>query len=200
MIGFDEFMKEQVLFIAPFKKLAEDAYLVIEERFSDKKDLFKVVEADLVEAEEVVKKYINDGIEVIVSRGGTASLLEKEVDIPMVYIQVTITDILQSLLELKKMPDNIGIAGFENMIYGVEEIAKILNTNFVEILISKAEEADMKINRAINRGIDFIVGDAISVKLAKKYGINGKFINSGKESIYRALQEALLIAKVRRQR
>ena len=78
MIGFDEFMKEQVLFIAPFKKLAEDAYLVIEERFSDKKDLFKVVEADLVEAEEVVKKYINDGIEVIVSRGGTASLLEKE--------------------------------------------------------------------------------------------------------------------------
>ena len=40
---------------------------------------------------------------------------------------------------------------------------------------------------------------AISVKLAKKYGINGKFINSGKESIYRALQEALLIAKVRRQ-
>lgn len=192
-------MKEQVLFIAPFKKLAEDAYLVIEERFSDKKDLFKVVEADLVEAEEVVKKYINDGIEVIVSRGGTASLLEKEVDIPMVYIQVTITDILQSLLELKKMPDNIGIAGFENMIYGVEEIAKILNTNFVEILISKAEEADMKINRAINRGIDFIVGDAISVKLAKKYGINGKFINSGKESIYRALQEALLIAKVRRQ-
>ena len=53
------------------------------------------------------------------------------------------------------------------MIYGVEEIAKILNTNFVEILISKAEEADMKINRAINRGIDFIVGDAISVKLAK---------------------------------
>ena len=129
MIGFDEFMKEQVLFIAPFKKLAEDAYLVIEERFSDKKDLFKVVEADLVEAEEVVKKYINDGIEVIVSRGGTASLLEKEVDIPMVYIQVTITDILQSLLELKKMPDNIGIAGFENMIYGVEEIGKILNIN-----------------------------------------------------------------------
>ena len=29
MIGFDEFMKEQVLFIAPFKKLAEDAHLVI---------------------------------------------------------------------------------------------------------------------------------------------------------------------------
>lgn len=191
-------MKEQVLFIAPFKKLAEDAYLVIEERFSDKKDLFKVVEADLVEAEEVVKKYINDGIEVIVSRGGTASLLEQEVDIPMVYVQVTITDILQVLLELDKMPDNIGIAGFENMIYGVEDIPKILNTNFTEILINQ-EEAELKISKAIDLGVDFIVGDAISVKLAQKYGINSRFINSGKESIYRALQEALLIAKVRRQ-
>ena len=192
-------MKAQVLFIAPFKKLAEDAHLVIEEKFPNKKDLFKIVEADLIEAEEVVKKYINDGIEVIVSRGGTASLLEQEVDIPMVYVQVTITDILQVLLELDKMPDNIGIAGFENMIYGVEDIPKILNTNFTEILINQAEEAELKISKAIDLGVDFIVGDAISVKLAQKYGINSRFINSGKESIYRALQEALLIAKVRRQ-
>lgn len=43
MIGFDEFMKEQVLFIAPFKKLAEDAYLVIEERFSDKRIYLKLL-------------------------------------------------------------------------------------------------------------------------------------------------------------
>lgn len=192
-------MKAQVLFIAPFKKLAEDANLVIEEKFSNKKDLFKVVEADLIEAEKVVKNYINDGIEVIVSRGGTASLLEKEVDIPMVCVQVTITDILQSLLELKKIPDNIGIAGFENMIYGAEKIDRILNTNFVEILINQAEEAEIKISKAIKSGVNFIVGDAISVKLAKKYGIDSKFINSGKESIYRALQEALLIAKVRQQ-
>lgn len=35
-------MKEQVLFIAPFKKLAEDAHLVIEERFSDKKIYLKL--------------------------------------------------------------------------------------------------------------------------------------------------------------
>ena len=32
MIGFDEFMKEQVYLLHLLKKLAEDAYLVIEER------------------------------------------------------------------------------------------------------------------------------------------------------------------------
>ena len=34
-------MKAQVLFVAPFKKLADDARLVIEEKFADRKDLFK---------------------------------------------------------------------------------------------------------------------------------------------------------------
>ncbi len=192
-------MKAQVLFVAPFKKLAEDVRLVIDEKFPDKKDLFKIIEKDLNEAQLAVQEAINDGIEVIVSRGGTASLIETKVDIPIVCVQVTITDILQAVLNSEVVSSNIGIAGFENMIYGCDEIAKILNINFVELLIHEAEEADKKILEAIDKGVDLIIGDAVSVKVAQKYGIEAKFINSGKQSIYRALQEALLIAKVRRQ-
>ena len=172
-------MKEQVLFIAPFKKLAEDAYLVIEERFSDKKDLFKVVEADLVEAEEVVKKYINDGIEVIVSRGGTASLLEKEVDIPMVYIQVTITDILQSLLELNEMPDNIGIAGFENMIYGVEAVSYThLDVYKRQVSAQKIMETGLLImavvilHNMLGYALGFAIAKALKMDMAKSKAIS----------------------------
>ena len=192
-------MKAQVLVVIPFKDLVENVKLVIEEKFSDKKDLFKIVEGDLSEAENVVKESIIDGVEVIVSRGGTASFFEAKVDIPIVDIQVTITDILQSVLESDAISSNIGIAGFENMIYGCEEISKILNVNFTEILIHRGEEADKKILEAMHSGVDLIVGDAVSVKAAKRHGIKANFINSGKQSIYRALKEAVLIAKVRRQ-
>lgn len=192
-------MKAQVLFVAPFKKLAEDARLVIEEKFPDKKDLFKVVEADLGEAEGLVKSFIDNGIEVIVSRGGTASLIEAEVNIPIVSVQVTITDVLQAVLKSEVITSNIGIAGFENMIYGCDEIARIFNINFVEVLIHDSEEAERKILEAKKKGVNLIIGDAVSVKTAEKYGMKANFINSGKQSIYRALQEALLIAKVRRQ-
>ena len=192
-------MKAQVLFVAPFKSLVEDVKLVIEEKFPDKKDLFKIIEGDLNEAETVVKEAISSGIEVIVSRGGTATFFETKVDIPIVSIQVTITDILRSILKSNHISNNIGIAGFENMIYGCEEISEILNVNFTEILIHKGEEADKKIVEAINNGVDLIIGDAVSVKVAQKYGIKANFIKSGKQSIYRALKTALLIAKVRRQ-
>ena len=192
-------MKAQVLFVAPFKSLVEDVKLVIEEKFPDKKDLFKIIEGDLNEAETVVKEAISSGIEVIVSRGGTATFFETKVDIPIVSIQVTITDILRSILKSNHISNNIGIAGFENMIYGCEEISEILNINFTEILIHKGEEADKKIVEAIGNGVDLIIGDAVSVKAAQKYGIKANFIKSGKQSIYRALKTALLIAKVRRQ-
>ena len=192
-------MKAQVLFVAPFKSLVEGVKLVIEEKFPDKKDLFKIIEGDLNEAETVVKEAISSGIEVIVSRGGTATFFETKVDIPIVSIQVTITDILRSILKSNHISNNIGIAGFENMIYGCEEISEILNVNFTEILIHKGEEADKKIVEAINNGVDLIIGDAVSVKVAQKYGIKANFIKSGKQSIYRALKTALLIAKVRRQ-
>lgn len=193
-------MKAQVLFVAPFKKLADDARLVINERFEDVKDLIKVVEADLKEAEDIVDTSIGEGIEVIVSRGGTAKFLEKELDIPILCVQVTITDILQSLLSLNTMPKNIGISGFSNMIYGAEELSKIFNIKFTEILINEECEAEHKIREAIiNNHLDLTVGDAISVKIAKKNKVKGQFINSGKQSIFRALQEALLIARVRRQ-
>lgn len=191
--------KAQVLFVAPFKSLADDAKLVVNEKFPDKKELFRIVEGDLSEAETAVKDAIVDGIEVIVSRGGTASFFESRVDIPIVSIQVTITDILQAVLKSESVTSNIGIAGFENMIYGCEEISQLLNINFIELLIHKAEEADKKILEAINKGVDLIIGDAVSVKAAERHGIKALVINSGKQAIYSALKEALLIAKVRRQ-
>lgn len=191
-------MEAQVLFVAPFSDLAELALIVIDEKFSDRKNLFHVVKADLQEADTLVKQATDNGIEVIVSRGGTASLIEKKVDVPIVYIQVTVADILQALLKVGKYPENVAIAGFGNMIYGCDELGKILHINLTEILLQNSNEAAPKMEAAVMNGVELVVGDAISVKMAAKYGIKSTLIQSGKESIYRALQTAILIASIRR--
>jgi len=192
-------MEAQILFVAPFSDLADLAKRVIEEKFPDKKNLFQVVKGDLKEAESLVSAAVNNGIEVIVSRGGTASLIEKKFDIPIMYIQVTITDILQAILEADKYPDHIAIAGFSNMVYGSEELEKILHIKFTEIILNDVNDAEYKIKEAVKNGIKLVVGDAISVKMAKKNDIDGIFIQSGRESIYRALETALLVASIRRE-
>lgn len=189
----------QILFVAPFADLADLADKVIQERFADSSSLIRVVKGDLQEAISTVKQAVEDGVEVVISRGGTADLIEKNVGIPIVHIQVTVTDILHALMRGGEYPDKVGIAGFENMIYGCEELEKFLGITMSELLIQNEQEAIEKITAAAKAGIKLIVGDAISTKIARKYGLRGELIHSGKEAILRALREALLIARIRRE-
>ena len=86
-----------MLVVAPIPRLAEEVQRVIAEQFQEQSGRFAVVEADLREAEALVARGGTEGCEVVVSRGGTAELLERLLDIPVVHIQVSLTDILRAV-------------------------------------------------------------------------------------------------------
>lgn len=192
-------MEAKILFVAPFADLAKLAEEVVTERFAESRHLIKVVKGDLQECMALVKEAIEEGAEAIISRGGTAKLIEKNVDIPTVHIEVTVMDVLRALKESGEYPEKIGIAGFENVIYGCEDLATLLGITFVEIPLKNEAEAHHKIELAAQSGVELIVGDAISTKLASQMGLKGVLIQSGKEAIYKAINVAELIARVRRQ-
>jgi PAS domain S-box-containing protein len=192
-------VKARILFVAPFASLAKLAEEVVAERFADSAHLIKVVKGDLQECIAIVKQAVEDGVEVIVSRGGTATLIKKSVNIPTVHIQVTVMDVLRALRQSAEYPEKIGIAGFENVIYGCEDLATLLGITFVEIALKNEAEAPEKIAAAVQNGVELIVGDAISTKLAAHIGVQGALIQSGKEAIYKAINEAELIAHIRRE-
>lgn len=192
-------METQVLFVAPFKDLADLAQEVVKERFGKEQGLIQIVKGDLQESIASVRQAVEDGVEVIVSRGGTANLIEKKVNIPLVRIQVTVTDVLRALVRRGEYPKQIGIAGFESVIYGCDELGKLLGIRFYEIALKDESEALTKISEALDHGVDLVVGDAISTKIAARLGAHGELIHSGKESVYKALHEALMIAKIRRE-
>ncbi len=192
-------MEARILFVAPFASLAELAEEVVAERFAESSHRIKVVKGDLQECIAIVKQAVEDGVEVIISRGGTADLIKKNVKIPTVHIQVTVMDVLRALRQSTEYPEKIGIAGFENVIYGCEDLATLLGITFVEIALKNEKEAPKKIAAAVENGVDLIVGDAISTKLAARIGVQGALIQSGKEAIYKAINEAALIAHIRRE-
>lgn len=191
-------MKEQVLFVAPFDDLVKIAEQVVQERFP-RQNLIRIVQGDLQEASDVVREAVESGVEVIVSRGGTAEFIERVVDVPLVRIQVAVTDILRALRRNGEYPEKIGIAGFGNILYGFEELGKVLGIEFCEIVLEKQEEAQEKIAAAVKNGVTLIVGDAISTKVARRLGVRGELIHSGKEAVYKALREAVQLARIRRE-
>lgn len=191
-------IRAKILFVAPFPDLAKLAEEVITERFAESKHLIKVVEGDLQECIAVVKQFVEDGTEVVISRGGTATLIEKSVNIPTVHIQVTVMDVLRALRKSGEYPEKIGVAGFENVIYGCEDLTTLLGITLVEIPLHNESEAKSKIALAAQNGVELIVGDAISTKIAARLGVKGVLIQSGKESIYKAINVAELIAQAQR--
>lgn len=192
-------MEARILFVAPFASLAKLAEEVVLERFANSAHLIKVVKGDLQECIAIVKQAVEDGVEVIISRGGTATLIKNSVNIPTVHIQVTVMDVLRALRNCGEYPEKIGIAGFENVIYGCEDLATLLGITFVEIALKNEGEALEKITAAVQDGVELIIGDAISTKLAARVGVQGALIQSGKEAIYKAINEAELIARIRRE-
>ena len=118
-------MQAQVLVVAPIPRLAEEVQRVITEQFQEQSGRFAVVEADLREAEALVARGGTEGCEVVVSRGGTAELLERLLDIPVVHIQVSLTDILRAVRAAGETgtAHRIGVSGFPNMIYGCAELS-----------------------------------------------------------------------------
>lgn len=192
-------MKSKILLVAPFEELAGYAQEVIDERFHDRRHFIQVVKGDLKECLSHVRQAIDNGTEVIVSRGGTATLIEENTNLPVVHIQVTLVDVLRALQQNGRYPEKIGIAGFENVIYGCEDLAPWLGITFVEIVLRNEAEAREKISKAIESGVRLIIGDAISTRLALEAGIRGILIQSGKDVIYKAIVEADFIARIRRE-
>ena len=192
-------MDEKVLFVAPYAILAKAAKEVVSERFAEAAQKIRIVRGDLHECLAAVDQAVQEGFEVIVSRGGTANLIRKHVAIPTVSIQVTGMDVLRALRQCDAYPAKVGIAGFENIIYGCEDLAAVLGTTFVEIALQKEEEAEAKIAAAVEQGVKLIIGDAISTKIAARLGIKAVLIQSGKEAIFKAINEAKMVARVRRE-
>lgn len=194
-------LQAQVLVVAPTPRLAEDVRGVIADRFHAQEVLFEVVEADLRDAETFAGRGGAEGYEVVVSRGGTADLLEQLLDIPVVHIQVSLTDILRAVRTAGAMTaeQKIGVAGFPNMIYGCAELSELLPLEVVEIEVHGARDAEKKLRAGAAQGVDMIVGDAVSARIARKCGVRATAIDSGRQAIYQALSEAALIAGVRRQ-
>ncbi|MHC1712337.1 MAG: sigma 54-interacting transcriptional regulator [Solidesulfovibrio sp.] len=186
-------MKPQIALIAPYNSLFLEAQAVATRLGQD----VRVIEGDLEEGVKAARQAVGQGAEVLVSRGGTARLIARNVDAPVVEIRVCPQDILRCLRLLKGAPGPIGIVGFGNVIADCETLGDLLDIPLQFIEVQSQEDARIKITEAAGKGLRTLIGDAVSVKQALALGLMGAFIDSGKEAISKAIAEARTVAAVR---
>lgn len=192
--------KPLITVVAPFPSLAKVVAEVIAERASEWPGSVQILIGDLEEGVMAARQAVAAGAEVIVSRGGTATMITDAVEVPVVEVQVTVLDVLRAVEQGGFASGVIGVVGYGNVIYGCEDLGRLLGLVVREIHTDTlgSGEVEAKFAAAAYEGIRLIVGDAFSVKMAAQYGMEGILIQSGKDSVYKAIKEAVQIVEVRR--
>ncbi len=178
-----------VALMAPYPAMAELARAIAME--FEKPISIEV--GDLQEGLKKGRRLVDSGTEVIISRGGTAQLLKRELMIPIVEVQVTTYDILGALQKVSNRSQKIGIIGFGNVIYGSDKLAGVLDLDLTVFTVQKEEEVPDRIEEARKMKVDVIIGDKVVISHANQLGYPSILIESGRESILQSFHEAYRI-------
>ncbi|MDK2930786.1 MAG: hypothetical protein PWR07_917 [Bacillota bacterium] len=185
-----------IALIAPYENLAG---MALEVSRSIRKPV-RVERALLGEAPEVARRLKKEGVQVLISRGGTALILQDAPDLglPVVEIRVTAYDVVRAVAKARLFGRRIGIVGFENMVLGASTLGEAMGVDIKELVLEHARDADEMVRTALQDGIDALIGGVITVRTAEKHGVRAVLIESGPEAVRQAIDEASRVLWVKK--
>jgi transcriptional regulator with PAS, ATPase and Fis domain len=176
-----------VLLVAPYPDLVKTA----EETLKNSPFTGRVVLGDLNAGLEAARKEINNGnADVVVSRGGTASLLRQNLTVPVFEIDVTGFDLIRAIYPHVQRNRRIAVVGYENVVSGARRIAEILSADLGYFLVDATKHIEEVVREARDWGADVVVGDTISINTARNQGLQCELVRSGPEAIRSTVEAA----------
>lgn len=189
-------MTGKIIFIAPDKNLADKAKQAIS-KFGDE---IEVYQGSLSEGLRLARQAVQNGTNIVISRGGTGNLIKKNLQIPVVNLETSGFDIIDSINEAVTYSNNIGIVGFQNLISSYERVNKIMQSTFstqiTTAVIGHGREAETKIRHLYRLGIRVFIGGYTVIDATQKLGYHGVLIQSGYDTILEAVRHAKNILEV----
>lgn len=183
-----------ISFVAPDDSLLEKAKAALINSHND----IPVYKGLLSEGVVVASSLLDQGTEIIITRGGTASAI-RNAGIPVTVVEVPITgfDIMRCVEQARQHGKVIGVVTFPSMIVGIECLSSILDVELRLYPLKDESEADYQVRKAIQDGVNVVIGGSITVKSANSLNCPSQLIESGTEGILQAAKEAKRIVYAR---
>lgn len=132
--------------------------------------------------------------DAIISRGGTATLVEKLTDLPVIDIGVSQYDLL-SILKSAKNLTNSALVAFQSVTQKTSEIVQRFNLSIKTFTIHKNSELRPLFLNLQTQQIDTIICDTMTEAVAKEFGFNTILITSSDESVINAIAQTTQLLK-----
>jgi len=140
-----------------------------------------------------------EGVEIVVTRGGTASAInEALLGLTVVDVPITGLDMIRALEEARHRGRHIAVIAFPMMIMGIDCLGPILDIELRCYPIYSEFKAEANVTKAIKDGAEVVIGGVIAMQASRKLNHPFVMIRSGAEGITQAILEAKRIAEARR--
>lgn len=187
----------KILAIAPYKGMAETLSVLTEGR----EDIDVTIRTgNLQEGLNIAQSLtVYNNYDVIISRGGTAELIRKELDMLVIDAPLSVYDILRSIKMSENYAGKCAIAGFHGITDNARILCDLLKLD-IDIFTFKSQNEVLPILLKLkSASYSLIVCDLIGSLTAQSIGLNSIFIPSGTESINAAINEAIALVHSNRQ-
>jgi len=128
--------------------------------------------------------------DVIISRGGTAELIQSAVELPVIDISISVYDILLSIKLAESYNGKFVIAGFPGITANAHLLCDLLQYDVDIITFKDSADAVNRLKKAKENGCTLVLCDVTGARAAKDIGLNYNLVTSGRESIENAVAEA----------
>lgn len=176
--------RTKVLAIAPYPALATVIESVAPE-FSDMDVTIYV--GDLESGLAIAHSAFSENYDAVVSRGGTAQILEEELAIPVVEIEISTGDILRQTAHIPAEGPRLAAVGFGNAFAKLSGMADLMPRPIDVEMVDFADEVPLALERLAQTGHETFLCDNISYETAREMGLDAQLLVSGPESARFAL-------------
>ena len=156
--------------------------------------LLDVQTGDLDEGQAIVQNIPPNTYDCIISRGGTADLIRRVTDLPVVDIQISVYDVLRAIKLAENYTDLYAIVGFPSVTESAHTLCSLLNYDLDILTVNSAEDVKHTLERLRQGGYRMVVCDMVTHTIARQMGFDAFLITSGVESLHAAIDQAVSIS------
>lgn len=131
----------------------------------------------------------------VISRGGTAALIRKVTDLPVVDINISVYDVLRTMKLAQNYTSLYAIVGFPSITEPAHTLCSLLGYDLDILTVHSADEVTNTLQRLQEGGYRMVVCDMVTHTVARQLGLDAFLITSGMESLHTALDQALSISE-----
>ena len=167
----------RILGVAPYEGLRSLMLKIAAENYPQI-DL-DVVVGDSQKGVEVIQNKFHSEYDVIISRGGTAEILRKELSLPVIEIKIMEYDILRAIHLADSFSTKHALVGLKSLTRNADMLSDLTSLHLKTFTINDHSDIMDTLNIVSSQGYEAVISDNGTSIIAKQMGLNTILITSG---------------------